>query len=129
MRWRASKSGLELNGVSHRAPSWKGTTEAVAPRGVADRVLWAYSYERRELGGCCGGLKVHQGGTLHVHENVNDDSLGTWVEYLRSRVVFICGMRKGGTGMLRSGTLRRSSDAPHVMHVVADAKCVASAYP
>lgn len=117
-------SGLELNGVSHRCTILEGDNRVVAPQGVADRVLLGLiPTSEGSWEAAVGTLRVHRGGTLHVHENVNEDRLGEWVEYLKSRLESIA-IAQGRDWCVEVRHVQKVKwYAPHVRHVVADVVC------
>lgn len=119
------RSGLELNGVSHRCTVVEGDNRVVAPQGVADRVLMGLiptSEGSWEAG--VRALRVHRGGILHVHENVNDDRLEDWVEYLKGRLEAIA-CEQGRDWCIEVMHVEKVKwYAPHVRHVVADVVCI-----
>lgn len=71
----------------------------------------------------CKALKRSTGGILHVHENVREDTINDWVEYMLEKLRGYFALMDKAMVLECRHIEKVKSYAPRVLHVVADVHC------
>lgn len=120
----ALRRNLRVNGVEGRCHVLEGDCRAVAPRGVADRVLLGLLPSSE--GGWSTGLAAlkDSGGILHIHQNVKDVEELQYVQRTSEVLKDLLGALGRHDWQVEVCHVEHVKwYAPHIRHIVMDVQC------
>ncbi|KAJ1700928.1 hypothetical protein LUZ63_000707 [Rhynchospora breviuscula] len=119
----ALRRNLLDNLVADQCIVLEGDNRITAPKGVADRVcLGLLPSSEGSWITAVRALRA-EGGTLHVHGNVNDSEEGTWPDYVVQSITTIS-QNEGLPWHVNVQHVERVKwYGPHILHLVVDVKC------
>eukprot|EP00899_Mesostigma_viride_P015022 jgi/Mesvir1/23520/Mv18225-RA.1 len=119
----ALRRNLRANGVEDRATVLAGDNQETAPRGVADHVNLGMLPSSESRWATAIACLRPEGGTLHIHENVNENEEDSWRQYVVARIKELAGAQGRDWEVSLAHLERVKWYAPHIRHVVADVAC------
>ncbi|TVU38887.1 hypothetical protein EJB05_12282 [Eragrostis curvula] len=119
----ALRRNVNDNHVADRCIILEGDNRMTAPKGVADRVcLGLLPSSECSWATAVAALRV-EGGTLHIHGNVNDSDETSWLDDVVESISNIAKAHGLSWNILVEHVERVKWYGPHIRHLVVDVRC------